>query len=345
MENLKFLKRRSIAILLSMAIVLTSSGVLFFQEWAEERRIIAEERRLREEAEAERQAAIDFIEERIQEGYNDWTELIAWADNQNIAWYLSENGERASVDLMEDIMTYGISGNYLGAMVDVRDEDNPDNIALLLNFENLSYQEAIAELSELDTSSFEELDNWLENGGLERIEEAFYNVTIVDNDGRGVEITEEPEFGKEFVSWSFVTSDALESFENSSLRIVRRYMLGRNPLFTASNEEIQQAVIDALNEADKEVFREVRGFSSEQEFIAELLGVEPTVIFEVRNQGVRRGNRTTTVSVQRLDRVGNRIFTRRTTEDIFLYWDFIYEVDDDGILKIIISHHFDIEVD
>ena len=118
-----------------------------------------------------------------------------------------------------------------------------------------------------------------------------------------------------------------------------------NALLTASNEEIQQAVIDALNEADKEVYREVRSFSSEQDFIAELLGVEPTVIFEVLNQGVRSGNLTTRISIQRLDRVGNDIPQRDASEDIFSHWDFIYEIDDDGILRLMMRHHFDIEAD
>jgi len=121
-----------------------------------------------------------------------------------------------------------------------------------------------------------------------------------------------------------------------------------NPLLTASNEEIQQAVIDALNDADQTIFREVGSFRAEQYFISELLGVEPTVIFQMLNQGVRSGNRTTSVSIQRLDRLGNSVpspWQRHVSEDIFSHWDFIYEVDDEGVLQLVMRHHFDFEAD
>ncbi|MCL2559878.1 MAG: hypothetical protein FWE07_05265 [Turicibacter sp.] len=145
---------------------------------------------------------------------------------------------------------------------------------------------------------------------------------------------------------SIIAEDIEFHFVRMSYEVLE---IEEHPLLSASNEEIQQAVLDALNEADSEVYRELTGFASEQEFIAGLLGVDPTVVFQVMNQGVRSGNRTTSVSVQRLDRLGN-VFSaanrRYATEDIFLYWDFLYEFDEDeDLLRLIMRHHFDIELD
>ncbi|MCL2588051.1 MAG: hypothetical protein FWD84_01440 [Oscillospiraceae bacterium] len=118
-----------------------------------------------------------------------------------------------------------------------------------------------------------------------------------------------------------------------------------NSLLTASNEEIQQAVLDALNAADHSTFINVTGFSTWQAYISELLGVEPTVIFEVFNQGVRSGNRTTSITVQRLDRYGNDVPRGDAAEDTFTHWDFIHEINDEGVLRLFMRQHFDIEVD
>ena len=258
-----------VAFTISITVVFISGGILFFdhmQEMAEERRIIAEqeeeEQRLHEEAEAERQAAINLIEERINEGYDSWTELITWAEDENISWYFSENGEIISGDLMDNIVTYGISGTYITAEIGEETQADLDEIVLLLSFENLSYQEVIAELSQLNKDSLEELEDWLDDDGLERLAAALYEVSVIDVDKEGIEITEEPEYGKSFSSWN-IEIDHLVS-EQTSIQIERKYDLvtsrmeqirveaGISPLRSgARNEEVQDFVISMLNAIDK----------------------------------------------------------------------------------------------
>jgi len=344
---MEFLKRRIVAILISVAVVFVSSGVLVIevmQERAEERRIIAEqeaeeqrlleeaeaeEQRLREEAEAELQAAIDFIEERISDGYDSWTELITWAEDQDIAWYLMENGERASVALMESIMTYGISGNYLGAEVGMELQDDPDEVILLLNFENLTYQEMIAELSNLDDHSLEELDDWLENGGLERIETAFYETSVIEVDESGIEITEEAEFGKEFISWSF-RNEPLVSFENSSLRIERRY-----EILAPDRETVEEMIITALEELPSDMFIEREGrndvdLASLLEIDEAWINVTPRIV-DVRLQ-LLASNREPLESSNR----------RHATVRNFASWEFTHSRTADDTLRISIYQTFDL---
>ena len=118
-----------------------------------------------------------------------------------------------------------------------------------------------------------------------------------------------------------------------------------HPLLTASKEEIQQAIIDTLNAADHSTFTDVGSTSQWQDYIAALMGVEPTVIFRVLNQGVATGNHTTSITLQRLDRYGNSVPRQDTSEDTFMYWDFVYEVNDEGILRLFMRQHFDLEAD
>lgn len=108
-----------------------------------------------------------------------------------------------------------------------------------------------------------------------------------------------------------------------------------NPLLTASNEEIQQAVIDALNAADHSTFMEVRSTGTWRDYIVELLGVEPDVI----------GMQIVMITLQRLDRHGNDVPRGDASEDTFTHWDFIYEVNDEGVLRLFMRQHFDIEAD
>jgi len=108
-----------------------------------------------------------------------------------------------------------------------------------------------------------------------------------------------------------------------------------HPLLSASLEEVFEAIIDALEAADETVYREVRSFFTEQEFIADLLGVDPEVVSEVIS-----------ITIQRLDRYGNTLDRRYATEDIFSHWDFVYEEHEDNIrMRMFMRHYFDIEAD
>lgn len=330
-----------------MALVLASSGVLGFQvlqQQAEERRIIAEaeaeeqrlreeaeaeEQRLREEAEAARQVIIDSIEERISEGYDSWTELITWAEGEDILWLFISNGEIASGDLMENIMTYGISGDYLGAKVGEETQADPDEVVLLLNFADLTYQETIAELSLLDERSLEELDDWLDDGGLERLETAFYYVSVSEVDERGREITAEPQFGKEFISWSF-ENEPFVSFENSSLQIERRY-----EVLAPDRETVEEMIVTALESLPDDLYIEGEGFDDDDlasllEIDREWLDVEPRIAWIIFELLAANGEAVETT---------NRI---NATEETFISWEFTHWHNDHGEFRIRIYQTFDI---
>jgi len=359
------------AVLVSIAIVSASTGLLvieIMEERAEELRIIAEleaeEQRLLEEAEAEQQAArvaaINFIDERIAEGYEDWTDLITWAERNNIAWNLSENEEKICATLMERIMTYGIFGNYLGA-AGSGTQDDSNEIVLLLNFENLTYQETIAELFQLNEYSLEELNDWLEDDGLERIEAAFYNAFVLDVNKDGREITEEPEFGKSFSYWSF-EFDHFASFENTSIYIERTYEVATSQMDQfrieagisslnpdASSEEVHEFVISMLDAMDKNEYISIgqvrhSGYNTRATTIlseielAELFGIDHELLvghitFNPDN-GIRRINQAG--DALNRSNVSLRIIGE-LDESTFISWDFEYEIDNRNRIGVTIT--------
>jgi len=116
-----------------------------------------------------------------------------------------------------------------------------------------------------------------------------------------------------------------------------------NPLSTASKEEIQQAVIDALYAADHSTFINVGSTSCWSDYIAELLDIDSSII----SPGWGSDNpRIISITLQRLDRHGNDIPRGNASEDTFSHWDFIYEFREErGDLRLFMRQHFDIEAD
>ena len=365
---MNFLKRRIIAILISMTIVFASSSIIVLeviQERAEERRIIAEEeaeiQRVEEERLAEEQrlldeaqVVLDLITARVAEGYDDWPELMQWSIDNDIEFEWHVNNEPLPDEVFSLVDLYGLVGQYIEATAYLNSALGEKEPTLILHFESITHNKAIQELSALNKNSEEALNDWLESTGLEMLEEYFAIAEINDFDLNGDPLATELEFGKSFSHWDF-QFDLFASAENATVYIERKYEVAESRIeqirmetniARASKEEIQQVIIDVLNEADKEVFREAISFFAEQEFIAELLDVAPTDIFGVLYQGGRRGNHTTSISIQRLDRNGNNITRREGSEETFSHWDFVYEVsDEDGIMRLIMRHHFDIETD
>jgi len=257
-------KRRKIAIATFIIFAVFIVGSIIFEsarERAEERRIIAEqvaetqrieeerlaeEQRLLDEAEAERQAVWSLIEETIESGYDSWHELSNWASEQGVPWYIHVNGELPDQELMDLMDVYGISGNYIEAIPVIDSIENPEVVKLILNFESVTYRKIPAELSQLSDDSEEELNEWLENDGVERAKEEFNEIRIIAVNNRGVEITEEPEFGKSFLGWRFEI-DNLASFEDTFLHIKRVYRIP-SPTAILEDVAVQRALVEyALN--------------------------------------------------------------------------------------------------
>jgi len=334
-------KRKRNMIVLAVIAVLVVVGYLAFeavQERAEERRLIAEQEAQAqaeiEAAEAERQAVVDFIEERIAIGYDSWTELMEWADEGDIPWYLYSNGEQLDDDLIELINRYGISGHYLGAEVGIEFAE----VMLVLNFADLTYQEVVAELAQINKSSEADLNGWLESGGLERLEQAFSEVTVLDVQRNGNRMIGEPEFGKEFIRWSFA-SEPWISNEDSFLRIERLY-----EVLLPSRELIHEMVLERLDAFDRTEYLlapEIRRGQTWPERVMSRLGIaeewldqDPAVI---------------SMTVLSLASNGEPLASRNrryATEEYLTNWEFTYSYINDGqTLEIEIQKTFDLNPD
>lgn len=150
----------------------------------------------------------------------------------------------------------------------------------------------------------------------------------------------EVEFNGEILVLTSVTAGSVFEFERISYAVEE---IPVHPLLSASTEEFQQAILDALNEADPYEFRELRGFPGEEEFIAALLELDRDTFRDIAGE---RDDRIISISVSRLDRVGNSVNQRDANDEDFTHWDFVYEFDEEtGRLRINMRHHFDIEAD
>ena len=279
-------KRRKFAILMALAVVLAFAGIVIVHtvlEQAEARRVVAEQERIEAEAEAWRQAIKNSIDERIETGYEFWHELVQWASEQDIPWGIFVNEEQSDQELMVLIEAYGIHGNYIEATPLIRPTEDLDEVILALHFESATYREAPAELSQLNNDSEDDLNEWLEDGGAERAEEEFNEVRIIIVDRQGNEIIEDPEFGKEFVSWEFEI-DQLASFEDTFLHIkwVYRDLPGPSPTDMLADDEVQRALIEYTLNLD---FSEV--IAMIDEYLEENFERDNDATYEIRELATR----------------------------------------------------------
>ena len=342
-KNAPIRKKIIIAVVIAFLLILIGNTIAttMRQNAAEQQEIERQEaaaQREIERQEAHRQALWDSIEERIEAGYDFWDELVTWANEQSIPWMASQEQEIPNHELMDLINEYGLSGDYLSASPGIGLRENPDEVFLVLYFENLNYQEVIAELLQLDNSSEDALNDWLENGGTERLESAFYDLLIKNVDESRNQITAEPLFGKEFVSWDFEVSQ-LSSFENSFLHIIRSYHI-QEP----TREEIQSLVLEILEEKDNTEYIDLdhrfsdRGALMRHSQFASFLQVDSNLIQEdyfsisLRHSDIN-GDVTSWQDISQLN------------EGAFINWSFSYNINDNGRLFIRIKQIFNFEAD
>jgi len=356
-------KRRRVAIIIALVAVLVFAGgmtgymvldqaearrVIAEQERIEEERL-AEEQRLLDEAEAERQVIKNLIDERIEAGYESWQELVQWALGHDIPWSIRVSEVQPDQELMALMETYGIHGNYIEATALVRSTEDSDEVILALHFESATYREAPAELSQLNNNSEDDLNEWLENGGAERAEEWFNEVSIIIVDHQGDEIIEEPEFGKEFISWEFEI-DQFSNFENTFLHIGRVYQI-----LEPTIEHLQQSILELILERIEQIdYRDYPVAFSGQRLaqgrdlsaLSEWLDIEEIIVDKegvlsliLRNVDARE-NRISD---------GDRRLSRPLDEESFIRWDFEYELGesenfDNYILRMVITRYYDVIV-
>jgi len=175
------------------------------------------------------QAIWDQIEDRLAAGYTSWSQLIQWAISNNIPFDAEENGQRPLSTIRTLIDRYGLIGVYIGAEPGIGTIDDPDAVLLILNFQGLTYNSAIAQLLSLNETSERALETWLEAGGRQMLEREFEHVRIHDIEyGTNYRITTMPsatEAEVEFVRWELVRFDHFTPTGEGELLIERVYRI------------------------------------------------------------------------------------------------------------------------
>jgi len=197
----------------------------------------------------DQQGQWDFIESRIDIGYRNWNELIDWAEREDIAWYIYENDEPIALELFEKIQNYGILGRHLRTTPSINRE-NEEEVILIFHWIDVRHDAAMEELFHIDRLLEEPISTWLTRENLNRLNEQFIVVNLLELDYDGEEIIGEP-FAKDFISWNLSFTPLLPR-EESVLTIELTYRVTNRP----SRDEMQQILQDILDElGDTEGFR------------------------------------------------------------------------------------------
>jgi|GEM_PF-2725459 len=167
------------------------------------------------------QAVWDLIEQRLDEGFDSWGELVIWAGDHGISYVVFEDDELPDVELLEHITSYGLIGDFIHAEPGFIDED-AEEVLLILQFENLRYNDVIAELLQIDRGSVTELFSWLNNSGDARLRE---HIAVIDILSFDAELLEDDAVEIELLGWDieFVTH---LSYEHNFVELVIEYEVG-----------------------------------------------------------------------------------------------------------------------
>jgi len=183
----------------------------------------------------------DLIEARINFGYRNWNELIDWAEREEIEWHINENNEPLTSDVFEKIQNYGILGRHIRTTPGISPEDE-ETVILIFHWIDVRHDEAMEELYHIDRLSEEPILTWLSRNNLERLNDQFVVVNLLEVNEDG-EVFEEDPFEKEFISWDLSFTPLLPR-EESVLTIELQYQVTHRP----SREEMQQMLQDLLNQ-------------------------------------------------------------------------------------------------
>ena len=194
---------------------------------------------------ATQQAVWDQIETRVEAGYNSWGDLVIWAYENDITFAFFEQEERPIEAIGVLINQYGVIGDYINATPWLGSLSDPEEVILVLHFENLTYNDVIAELTNLNRYSNRELNTWLEIGGSSRLEHHFSTVEIVDLDEYGQLLTEFSDV-REFVSWEIASVDLFKPVGVGRIRIERMHRI-----LDVENEQPTEAPEEESTEPDE----------------------------------------------------------------------------------------------
>jgi len=164
----------------------------------------------------------DLIEERINVGFTFWHELLGWAIENEINFDFSENGVLILQPILQLVMQYGLVGEFIEAYPHVGSRQNHEQVILILNFREISYNSLIAELFSLNPNSNRELTTWLDSSGYTRLTQEFNTVEIIDIDETKTVIYEMPEI-VEFIKWEISTIDLFAPIGSGTIRIFRHF--------------------------------------------------------------------------------------------------------------------------
>jgi len=173
---------------------------------------------------ATQQARWNQIESRIEAGYTSWGDLVTWAYDQDITFAFFEDEARPIEAIGLLINQYGLLGDYQEATPWLGSLSDPEEVILVLHFENLTYNDTIAELFGLNRNSNRELNAWLETGGGGRLDQHFATVEILNLNEEGEPIIEMTE-AIEFVNWEITHIDLFQPVGSGRIRIERTYRI------------------------------------------------------------------------------------------------------------------------
>lgn len=288
----------------------------------------------------EQQATWDLIELRIDGGYDSWVDLWEWSNGQGIPWGPRINGERPEQEILDLAREYGLVYIYIESEPGFGDEafGNQDDIIVLSHFELYTYNEAVRELSLIDETDGSGLDNWLENGGLQRLEETFASVEIITGNIKTDLIIEKinPE-DWEFVEWIF-SNTGITSFGDSRIVIGRFYQ----EIIPAA-EEVQEMLLEAITVRNTSEFIAEFGVASSPTVaqLSEWLDMPMTLLELAEIEGVTirhenaGGEDLTGVDLVDGVTLGSSIFEN---------WSFVYTISDNGSISLEFLFVYDAEI-
>ena len=172
------------------------------------------------EMSASQRATWDLIEEKVDAGFDSWGDLVLWSEDQDITVVFLEGAERVDSELMEQMIRYGVVGDFIEATA-LFDESHSPEVYLGLHFESLGYNEMISELIGIDRASVDELKDWLEGGSYDRLHVYFSTVELMSADE---EHLADATVEIEFISWD-VEFESRLSFEHNFIVITVNYIL------------------------------------------------------------------------------------------------------------------------
>ena len=127
----------------------------------------------------ENQLLWNNIENRIEDGYESWGELVIWAREHDITVVYHEENNYITNEKFEMIQTYGIIGNFIEAYPTLTlSADDYQTVQLAINFDKVSYNQYIYELLNIEQDDIEKFINFIESDSLIKLTNYISHIEI-----------------------------------------------------------------------------------------------------------------------------------------------------------------------